>query len=141
MEVTETKGKKNINDASPVVRLLFAVLLLGMLLFGIFLMGRELYRNVASPADDADERGPLTETGRNKTTGNSLSRTISYEYEYEGKSHIGKRSVTSYLGQPEGKRVKLHIDPEEPTKVNNPLDMSFGLMSALVSGIALQIIR
>lgn len=141
MEVTETKGKKNINDASPVVRLLFAVLLLGMLLFGIFLMGRELYRNVAWPAVDAVVVGHLTETGRNKTTENSLSRTISYEYEYEGESHIGKRSVTSYLGQPEGKRVKLHINPKEPTKVNNPLDLSFGLMSALVSGIALQIIR
>lgn len=39
----------NFNDASPVTKFLFKVLLLGMLLFGLFLAGQETYRIAAWP--------------------------------------------------------------------------------------------
>lgn len=125
----------NFNDASSVTKFLFKVLLLGMLLFGLFLAGQETYRVAAWPKVKATVSGYSTATGRNKPTGNSVAKFIQYDYEYNGKPYTGERQVTSVMFVREGKKEKIHVDPKDPKKIDNPMDVTYGLLFGIESGI------
>ena len=80
---------------------------------------------------------PLIADTRNKPTGNSVAKFIQYDYEYNRKSYTGERQVTSVMFVREGKKTKIHVDPEDPKKIDNPMDATYGLLFGITSGIFL----
>lgn len=107
MTRTETNNLNNIKKF---------VFELGFICAFIFLSGLmagdEVDKMSTWPAANA------TVISSNKAKDAFFMHEISYKYDYDGKTYIGKRE--SFLAPKTGTNKKVYVDPTSPTILNNP---------------------